>query len=677
MGTVRIKDHWAEQRLFEQRAMIAAIIVVTLTLVLIGRLVMLQVVRYQYYAELSQGNRVRIEPLPAQRGLILDRNGAVLAENRPAFQLELVRERVPDVDATLKGLAQIGVLQEDDLPDTRRLIRSRRSFESVPIRLRLTDEEIARFAVHRFEFPGVDIATRLTRFYPHGEHAVHALGYVAAISEDDVKKLEKDDLLSKYAGTSLIGKLGIEASYEGELHGVDGSRQILVNAAGRSVDKQGKLKADLPVTKPVAGRDVITSIDLPTQLVAEEGLTGKRGAVVAIDPDNGDVVALVSTPGFDPNPFTRGLTRAEYGALRDNIDVPLLNRALRGQYPSGSTIKPGLALAGLVYHDVDPNATKFCPGIWHLPGSSLAFREGRTGRHGAMDLRHAIAKSCDVYFYGLANDIGVDLIAEFLGPLGFGSLTGIDISGEKPGLLPSKEWKRKTFKRPADQVWFPGETVNFGVGQGYFLVTPLQLAHYVSIIANRGTSYKPRLVSGVRDPATGEVKRFPAVKNEEIKNVSAEQWQIVTEGMAGTLRYGTAAGFAGKNMTYTIAGKTGTAQVFTVARNQSLDNQKTVSDRLRDHSWFIAFAPAERPRIAVAVIVENGGFGSALASPIARNVMDTYLLDANGQLKVPLPPGTVPLTPGPGYGPIIPGKGAAPAAAAPPKEDAPDTEAKD
>ncbi len=677
MGTVRIKDHWAEQRLFERRALAAAIIVVTLTLVLIGRLVVLQVMRYDYYAELSQDNRVRVEPLPAQRGLILDRNLAVLAENRPAFQLELVRERVPDLDATLQGLIDINVLPAEDLDETRRLVKSRRGFESVPIRLRLTPEEIARFAVNRFEFPGVDIATRLTRFYPHGEHAVHAIGYVAAISEADVKQLDKEGQLSKYAGSSLIGKLGIEASYEGELHGTDGSHQILVNAAGRSVQRQGKLTPELQEVKPTPGRDIITTIDLPTQLVAEEGLIGRRGAVVAIDPENGDVLALVSTPGFDPNPFTRGLTRAEYGALRDNIDVPLLNRALRGQYPSGSTIKPGLALAGLVYHNVDPNATKFCPGVWRLPGSSLAFREGKTGRHGAVDLRHAIAKSCDVYFYGLANDIGVDHIAEFLGPLGFGSLTGIDIGGEKPGLLPSKEWKRKTFKRPADQAWFPGETVNFGVGQGYFLVTPLQLAHYVSIIANRGTSYKPRLVIGVRDQATGEVKRFPAVKNDEIKTVSAEQWQIVTEGMAGTLRYGTAAAFAGKNMTYTIAGKTGTAQVFTVARNQSLDNQKTVSDRLRDHSWFVAFAPAEHPRIAVAVIVENGGFGSALASPIARQVMDTYLLDANGQLKVPLPPGTVPLTPGPGYGPIIPGKGAAPTATAPPKEDAPAAEAED
>ena len=677
MGTVRIKDHWAEQRLFERRAIAATVIIVLLTLVLVGRLIVLQIMRYDYYAELSQGNRVRVEPLPAQRGLILDRNGQVLAENRPAFQLELVRERVPDVDATLNGLVQIGVLSADDVDDTLKLVRSRRSFESVPIRLRLTDEEIARFAVHRFEFPGVDIATRLTRYYPHGEHAVHALGYVAAISEDDVKKLEKDNQLGKYAGTSLIGKLGIEQAFEENLHGADGSRQILVNAAGRSVQRQGTLTPALQEIKPVAGRDVITAIDFPTQLVAEQGLIDRRGAAVAIDPNNGDVIALVSTPGFDPNPFTRGLTRAEYGALRDNIDVPLLNRALRGQYPSGSTIKPGLALAGLVYHEVEPNAPRFCPGVYRLPGSSLAFREGRGGRHGAMDLRHAIAKSCDVYFYGLANEIGVDHIAEFLAPLGFGSLTGIDIGGEKPGLLPSKEWKRKAFKHPADQVWFPGETVNFGVGQGYFLVTPLQLAHYVSIIANRGTSYRPRLVIGVRDPATGKEKRFPAVKNEEIKSVSAEQWQIVTEGMAGTLRYGTAAAFAGKAMTYTIAGKTGTAQVFTVARNQSLDNQKTVSDRLRDHSWFVAFAPAERPRIAVAVIVENGGFGASIASPIARQMMDTYLLDASGQLKVPLPPGTVPLTPGPGYGPITPGKGSSPAAATPPKEDATGADAED
>lgn len=669
---VTIKDHWSEQRIFDQRSIAAGVIIVTLTVILIGRLFLLQVLRYDYYTELSQGNRVRIEPLPAARGLILDRNGEVIASNQPAYQLELIPEQVTDLKTTLDGLVGLNLLAEDDLDEVRRSIRSRRPFDSVPIRLRMSEEDIARFAVHRFEFPGVDIATRQTRWYPNNDLAVHALGYVGAISESDLGKIDRQ----AYAGTTLIGKLGVEAAYEKELHGTNGFREVLVNAQGRSVTKIGELLPDLKVRAASPGDDLMLSLDMPSQRAAEEMLKDKRGALVAIDPQTGDVLALVSRPGFDPNLFGRGLTRAEFKELNENIDHPLLNRALRGQYPSGSTIKPGLALAGLAYKDVDPNATKFCPGIWRLPGSSLAFREGRTGRHGAMDLRHAIAKSCDVYFYDLANTIGVDHIAEFLAPLGFGSLTGIDIGGEKPGLLPSKEWKKHYFKRPVDQIWYPGETVNFGVGQGYFLTTPLQLAHYVSILANRGTSYKPRLVSGVRNPATGEIKRFPPVKGEEIKSATPEQWQIVVEGMAGTLRYGTAAQFAGKNMTYTIAGKTGTAQVFTVARNESLDNQKTVSDRLRDHSWFIAFAPAEHPRIAVAVIVENGGFGASVASPIARKVMDTYLLDADGQLKVPLPPGTEPLTPGPGYGPIIPGKGAAPVAK-PAAEPAPSTEAED
>ena len=400
MGQVRIKDHWAEQRLFESRALAAAFIIAALTIVLVGRLVVLQVMRYDYYAELSQGNRVRVEPLPAQRGLILDRNGQVLAENRPAFQLELVRERVPNVDATLKRLIEIGVLPADDLDETQRLVRSRRGFESVPIRLRLTDEEIARFAVHRFEFPGVDIATRLTRFYPHGEHAVHALGYVAAISENDVKRLEKDKQLAKYAGTSLIGKLGIESSYEEALHGSDGSRQILVNAAGRSVQRQGTLTPELQELNPVPGRDLITSIDLPTQLVAEQGLINRRGSVVAIDPNNGDVIALVSTPGFDPNPFGRGLTRAEYGALRDNIDMPLLNRALRGAVSVRLHHQAGDRARGArLPRGRTQRARSSAPASSSCRAAAHRFREGRTGRHGAMDLRDAIAKSCDVYFY--------------------------------------------------------------------------------------------------------------------------------------------------------------------------------------------------------------------------------------------------------------------------------------
>ena len=664
---VTIKDHWSEQRIFDQRSLAAGVIIITLTVLLLGRLFLLQVIRFDYYTEQSQGNRVRIEPIPAARGLILDRNGEVIASNQPAYQLELVPEQVTDLEQTLKGLVDLHLLVAEELDDVRRAIRLRRPFDNVPIRLRMSEEDIARFAVHRFEFPGVDIQTRQTRLYPNVDVAVHALGYVAAISEGDLEKIDR----AAYAGTTLIGKLGVEAAYEKDLHGTNGFREVLVNASGRSVTKVGQeLAPDLRVRAPTPGADLMLSLDMPSQRVAEEAFTDKRGSAVAIDPQTGDVLVLVSRPGFDPNLFGRGLTRAEFKDLNDNIDHPLLNRALRGQYPSGSTIKPGLALAALVNHDVDPNATRFCGGTYHLPGSSLLFREGKTGRHGAMDLRHAIARSCDVYFYDLANTIGVDHIAEFLAPLGFGSLTGIDISGEKPGLLPSREWKRKTFKRPAEQAWYPGETVNFGVGQGYFLVTPLQLAHYTSILANQGISYKPRLVSGVRDPATGEIKRFPATKGEQIKTVSPEQWQIVREGMAGTLRYGTAALTAGAKMTYTIAGKTGTAQVFTVGRNEKLDNQKTVSDRLRDHSWFIAFAPAEAPRIAVAVIVENGGFGSAVAAPIVRKIMDTYLLDANGQLKVPLPPGTQPLTPGPGYAPITPGKVAPPPAeAVTPSED--------
>jgi penicillin-binding protein 2 len=653
---VTIKDHWSEQRIFDQRSLAAGVIMITLTVLLIGRLFLLQVIRFDYYTELSQGNRVRIEPIPAARGLILDRNGEVIASNQPAYQLELVPEQVPDLDSTLQSLVDLQLLEPDELDEVRRAVRARRPFDSVPIRLRMSEEDIARFAVRRFEFPGVDIKTRQTRLYPNVDIAVHALGYVAAISESDMQRIDR----AAYAGTSLIGKLGVEASFEKDLHGTNGFREVLVNASGRSVTTMDQLIPDLRVRAPTPGADLMLSLDMPSQRVAEEMMADKRGSAVAIDPQTGDVLVLVSRPGFDPNLFGRGLTRAEFKALNDNIDHPLLNRALRGTYPSGSTIKPALALAALVNHDIDPNATRFCGGTYHLPGSSLLFREGRTGRHGAIDLRHAIAKSCDVYFYDLANTIGVDHIAEFLEPLGFGSLTGIDISGEKPGLLPSREWKRKTFKHPAEQVWYPGETVNFGVGQGYFLVTPLQLAHYTSILANRGTSFKPRLVSGVRDPSTRAVKRFAPVKAEEIKTVTPEQWQIVMEGMAGTLRYGTAAQFAGKNMTYTIAGKTGTAQVFTVGRNEKLDNQKTVADRLRDHSWFIAFAPAEAPRIAVAVLVENGGFGASAASPIVRKIMDTYLLDANGQLKVPLPRGTPPLTPGAGYAPITPGKVAPP-----------------
>jgi len=632
MGTVRIKDHWGEQRLFERRAMAAVFIIIALTLLLIGRLVVLQVMRYDYYAELSQGNRVRVEPLPAQRGLILDRNGAVLAENRPAFQLELVRERVPDVDATLGRLIEIGVLPADDLEDTRKLVKSRRGFESTPIRLRLTEEEIARFAVHRFEFPGVDIATRLTRFYPHGEHAVHALGYVAAISENDVKKLEKEDQLSKYAGTSLIGKLGLEASYEQKLHGSDGSRQILVNAAGRSVQRQGTHTPELQEIKPVAGRDILTTLDLPTQLVGEQGLIGRRGAVVAIDPANGDVIALVSTPGFDPNAFGRGLTRPEFKALNENIDKPLLNRALKGEYPPGSTVKPVIALAGLSTGVTTPQRTKSCPGYFMLPGSSHRYRDMHV--HGVVSMETAIAKSCDVYFYDLANMLGVDRLSDFLGHFGLGSYTGIDINGERRGILPTRDWKQAYFKDPAQKIWFPGETVIFGIGQGFLTVTPVQLAHMTSIVASRGKSYQPRLVRAFREQGTGKLELIAPKLLETIEVASPENWQIAIDGMVRVMNGGTGSR-SQVGAEYQIAGKTGTAQVFTVRQSEKYEESK-LDERLHDHGWFIAFAPADSPKIAVAVIIENGKAGTA-AAVIARRVLDQYLLGRTTTPEIPPP----------------------------------------
>lgn len=624
---VRIKDHWQEQRLFERRALVAGLLIVALTLTLIGRLFLLQVMRHDYYTELSQGNRVRTEPIPAARGLILDRNGKLLAGNQPAYQLELVPEEVPDLNASLKALVQLGLIEADTLDDLRRTIRSRRPFDSVPVRLRMSEEDVARFAVRRFEFPGLDIKTRQTRFYPEGEVAVHALGYVGAISEPDLQRIDR----AAYSGTALIGKLGVESAYEHELHGGNGFREILVNALGRSVQRQGALVPDLHTRPPTAGDDLVLSLDLAVQAVAETALGERRGSVVALDPQTGDVIALASRPGFDPSLFARGITRGEYATLTDNIDKPLLNRALRGAYPSGSTIKPVVALAGLTYHVLNPDKVEFCDGVFHLPGSSHLYREGKTGRHGHIALQDAIAKSCDVYFYGLAATIGVNRMASFMAPFGYGKVTGIDISGEKPGLLPTPEWKKLAFKRPEDQIWFPGETVNFGVGQGYLLVTPLQLAHVASVIAGRGKNFRPRLVTGLRG-MQGDIQPIAPVAGKSIEGVSDADWVRVIDGMVGAATYGTARA-SGKGADYSIAGKTGTAQVFTVAQNAKY-NEKTVDERLRDHAWFIAFAPVDAPRIAVAVLVENGGFGASAAAPIARKVMDAYLLGPDGKLKV-------------------------------------------
>jgi penicillin-binding protein 2 len=626
-GKGRIKDVWREQQIFVQRSIIAGVLIAVMTAALIARLAWLQISRNEYYTELSQGNRVRIEPLPAARGIVYDRNGMILAENRPAYQLELVREEVPDLEDTLERLVAIGLIAADELDSTRRTIRSRRAFDSVPVRLRLSEEEIARFAVRRFEFPGVDIRTRLARYYPQGEIAVHALGHVGAISEKDLERIDR----AQYSGTATIGKLGIELAYEHELHGRNGTREILVNARGRSVEKQGSLTPQLKTVSAEPGTDLVLSLDFEVQKVAEQAVWDQRAAIVAIDPQNGDVIALASRPGFDPNLFARGLTGPEFKALNENIDRPLFNRALRGTYPPGSTIKPLVALAGLTYGVATPATTRFCRGWFSLPGSRHRFRDWKPRGHGTLAMVGAIAQSCDVYFYTLADEIGPTRLAEFLAHFGLGAPTGIDVGGEKSGILPSPEWKRKAYRRPQDQVWFPGETVIFGIGQGFMLTTPVQLAHMTAIIGSRGKNYQPRLVTALRDPVTGTQTPIPPKLVENLTVAKPEDWQVAIDGMIAVTHGGTASRSAA-GAPYVIAGKTGTAQVFTVAQNEKY-NEKTINERLRDHAWFVAFAPAEDPKIAVAVLVENGRSGSGTAAPIARKVIDAYLLR-----KFPPPP---------------------------------------
>ncbi|HUX72930.1 MAG TPA: penicillin-binding protein 2 [Steroidobacteraceae bacterium] len=622
---VRIKDHWGERRIFTVRSIVAGVIVALLLLTVASRLYFLQVLRYDYYAALSQGNRVRIEPIPPNRGLIFDRNGVVLADNLPSYQLELVREQVGtqgQLDESLARLVAIGLLDAGDVPSIKEDILSHRNYESVPIKLQLTDEEMAIFALHRFQFGGIDIHTRLTRHYPFGPLAVHALGYVAAISERDLKHIDP----AAYAGTTLIGKLGIEGAYESVLHGKPGFREVLVNAAGRPVQKQGAYTPKLATRPPVAGSDLILSLDMRVQRAAEEGLQGLRGAVVAIDPNNGDVVALASTPGFDPNEFARGLTNKQYDALQSDPDKPLINRALRGAYPPGSTVKPYYALAALHYAVMTPDQTIFCPGHFNLPGSRHIFHDWKHGGHGTISMRRAIAQSCDVYFFNVAEKLGIDRMHSFMTKFGFGRLTGIDIPGEQRGLMPSPAWKRRAYKNPADQVWFPGETVIVGIGQGYMLATPLQLAHAVAVIATRGREFAPRLVTGVRAPGSRHVTRLPLKPQPGVAFVTADQWSVVVEGMEEAAQPGGTAARMAAGAPYKLAAKTGTAQVFSLGQNQKY-NLKQVAARLRDNALFVSFAPADDPKLAVAVMVENAaGEGGSVAGPIARKVFDAYLL---------------------------------------------------
>jgi penicillin-binding protein 2 len=623
--SVRIKDHHAEQRLFEGRAIAAAVIMLIALGSVIARLVWLQVVQYDYFSDLSQGNRIKIEPIPPNRGLILDRNGLPLATNAPSYQLELTREQVTDIDATLVGLAQLGLLDNADFPSLKKDIRSRRIFEAVPVKLQLTDEELARFAARRYQFPGVEIRPRLTRYYPLGASSVHAIGYVGAISEDDEKTLD----LNEYAGTTLTGKAGVEKSYERELHGRAGVQQLLVNAQGRTVERIGKDAVNLERREPVAGNDLFLTIDLRVQQAAEEALRGQRAAAVAIDPTNGDVIAFVSTPAFDPNLFARGLSRPQYLALTEDPDRPMYDRALRGVYPPGSTVKPLFAIAALEAGVVTPHDTRFCRGMWSSPGYGRARRDWKPGGHGTVDMRRALATSCDIYFFDIARLMGIDRMANVISKFGLGSATGIDIEGERLGIVPSTEWKKRAYKKPEFQVWFPGDTISVGIGQGQMLVTPLQLANAIAGLAAKGQRFKPRLVRAVRDVQTGKIKEIAPAALPPVKVADEGEWEVAQGGMFDVVnaQHGTARYYLQPAPEYKMAGKSGTAQVFTVSINERVRKAGELAEHLRDHALFVAFAPYDAPKIAVAVVVENApGGGSAFAAPIARRILDRYLL---------------------------------------------------
>ena len=618
-----IKDHHSERRLFVARVILTSVFAVVLLGLVVARLVQLQVFEYEHFAERSQGNRIRIEAVPPIRGLVFDRQGRVLAENLPAYQLELIPEQVQDLDETLQRLAELELIDAEEIPRLRELSQSGPRFKPVALNLRLDDEQIARFAIQRPRFPGVDFRPRLVRHYPHGEAISHVVGYVAALSTSDLEVLDP----SRYAGTSQTGKTGVESSYESRLHGYSGYRHIVTNARGRHVPAESReLQESLPADETATpGANIYLSIDLDLQLLATELLAGRRGAIVAMDPWSGEVLALVSAPSFDPNLFAVGMSGPQFSALQQDLDRPLFNRAVRGTYPPGSTIKPMLAIAALETGATNLERKTVCHGYFRLPNTTHRYRDWKPEGHGEVNIHDALEQSCDVYFYEISNDIGIDRMHDFLDRFGLGHPTGIDVSGERSGLVPSTAWKRSAFRNPSDQRWFQGETVIASIGQGYMLATPLQLASATATLGTRGIRYQPRIVAAWEDPLTGERTLASPQRLDNVELEDPSNWDevigamnSVMQGLRGTARA------VGSDAPYRMAGKSGTAQVFSVAQDEEYDEEE-VEERLRDHALFIAFAPLDNPQIAVAVIVENGSSGSRVAAPIAKALMDRFL----------------------------------------------------
>ncbi len=615
---IELKNHQREIYYFRLRLVLSLGFVAVMLLILLGRFFYLQVIRHDYFHTMGESNRIYVVPIVPNRGLIMDRNGVVMAQNYSGYTLEIAPSKVTDMDALIAELSKLVKITPRDIKRFKKLLTERQTLETMPIRNQLSDEEVARVSAQRFRFPGVEVKARLFREYPFSEMTSHLIGYVGRINQNDIDHLAEDEVVSNYLGSDYIGKTGVEQSYEKELHGKTGFEQVEVDAGGRAVRVLSR-------TSPQSGSNLMLTLDAKLQEVAEQAFGDYRGALVAIDPTNGEVLAFVSKPGYDPSLFIDGIDADTWDELNTSLDTPLNNRALRGQYPPGSTIKPFMALAGLHYNTRAPTRAIGDPGYYMLSGSRHQYRDWKAGGHGSVDMFKSIVVSCDTYYYGLATELGIDNMHSFLSRFGFGQKTGVDMEGETSGLLPSTEWKAKRY----NQLWFPGDTVSAGIGQGYNLVTPMQLAFATAILANDGVAFQPHLVKEMRrgkgDPVLTEAKQLFDLQ------INPEHLKLVKSAMEAVTKPGGTAAWAGYGAAYRMAGKTGTAQVIAMKQGEKYDEKK-VSEYNRDHAWFISFAPADKPRIALAVLAENGGHGSSTAAPIARKVLDYYLLG-----KVPQP----------------------------------------
>jgi penicillin-binding protein 2 len=610
-----IRDIESDLRRFRSRMVVVTGSILVLFGLLSARLFYLQVVRYDDLNAQAENNRTAIVPIVPNRGVIMDRNGIVLATNYSAYTLEITASRVvAPLEEVIEQLSSVIDIQARDKRRFKKQLGESKSFESVPIRNRLTDEEVARFAAQRYRFPGVEIRARLFRNYPYNQLASHVIGYIGRINQAEKGKIEESEDSGNYRGTDYIGKLGVEQSYEKQLHGTTGVQEMETSAGGRAVRRLNSSQA-------IPGNSVVLSIDIKLQKLVEDLYGKRRGALVALDPKTGEVLAFVSKPTFDPNLFVDGIDAENWAALNESIDKPLLNRALRGTYPPGSTYKPFMALAALQTGKRAEKTIISDPGFFMF--GNHRFRDDKEGGHGSVDMYKSIVESCDTYYYTLARDMGVDLMHDQMKPLGFGQITGIDILGESRGVLPSTEWKRTTYKKPEQQRWYSGETISLGIGQGYNNFTMLQIAQAMGTVANNGLKMRPHLVREVLDV---ETKASTAVAKEPVEQLALmpENLEVIKKGMIGVNIEGTSAtSFVGAQ--YVSAGKTGTAQVYTVKQNEKY-NASTIDERMRDHALFVAFAPADDPKVALAMVVENSGFGAQNAAPIARRVFDFVIM---------------------------------------------------